>query len=106
MKLGIFLARGEYIVGKPMVFEAQLPDSCHIIDSRIRLGHKTAELKLTVVHDTDDKIVPMTLIALALGQEHDDVREYEFVGKTETFKFTSEIESHYLFTAPREDKPA
>lgn len=104
MKIGTFKSLADYAVGKPVLFQTQLPDSGHILDSAIVFGHKQAELNLTVVYDAGDKMVTHTLIALCVGWEHDDVREYEFVGKTHTKKFTSTIQPMYLFTAPRIDK--
>jgi len=101
MKIGSFSGRADYEINEPIEFEVQVPDAGHIVDAKIVLGHKTAQLHLNVVHDTNDKLVPMKLLALLLGQEHDDVREYEFVQKARTSKFTSEVPSHYLFTAPR-----
>jgi hypothetical protein len=102
MKIGTFSTRADYEAAEPIEFEpVQMPDNGHIVDAKIILGHKSAQLHLNVVHDVNDKLVPMTMIALLLGQEHEDVREYEFVQKVRTHKFTSEVPAYYLFTAPR-----
>jgi hypothetical protein len=104
MKIGSFSGRADYDAGagKPLVFAVEMPDEGHILDTKIVLGHKTAHLHLTIVHTTADVLKPVKLLGLLLGQEHDDVREYEFVQRTRTYKFTSEVPPYYLFTAPRE----
>lgn len=102
MKIELFSTRADYEHTKPITFEVALPDNAHILDTNIVLGHKSAQLHLRVVRDAKDGLVPMKLLALLLGQEHDDVREYEFVQKVPTTKFTSVVPSYYLFTAPRE----
>lgn len=102
MKIGSFSGRGDYESDRPIEFTSvMLPDNGHIVDVKIVLGHKSAQIHLNVVHDVNDKLVPMTLLALLLNQEHDDVREYEFVQRTRTHKFTSEVAPYYVFVAPR-----
>jgi hypothetical protein len=101
MKLGMFSGRADFKPGQPITFEMQLPDACHIVDANVVFGHTSVQLHLVAVHDKDDKIVPMKLIALLTDQEHPDVREHEFVGKAPAKVFTSPIRPYYLFAAPR-----
>lgn len=101
MKIGSFSGRGDYAADKPIVFDISIPEAGHIVDANIVLGHKTAQLHLRVVHANDDEIVPLKMLALLNGQEHAEVREYEFVQRAITTKFTSAVPPYYLFTAPR-----
>lgn len=101
MKISKFIGLADYEVLKPLVFELKMPDGAHILDAEITLGHKSARLHIHAVHEVADKDVTLKIIGLLPGQEHADVREFEFVGKARTLKSISEIPSYYLFTAPR-----
>lgn len=101
MKISEFVGTGDYELMKPIVFELKMPDGAHILDANIALGNKKAELRVHAVYSVSDKIETLTMICLLPGQEHVDVREYEFVGKARTRKSISEIAPYYLFTAPR-----
>lgn len=103
MKIGLFSCSASFDMAKPLIFELLMPDNGHIVDANIVFGHKVVQLHMNVVHDVNDKLAPMTMIGLRVGQEHVDVREYEFVQKVRTRKSTSDIESYYLFVAPRSE---
>jgi hypothetical protein len=102
MKISQFSGHADYDAKKPLVFAAEIPGDGQIVDAKIVIGNKSAHLHLTVVHTVTDALKPLKLIGLLLNQEHDEALENEFVMKTRTFKFTSEVPAYYLFTAPRE----